>query len=181
MPPHTSLVFTLYLWLARCLNINYYQTSSLNKPYCSYCFPRFTSLSLSPRFSFNLVNVAEVKEEMATEQLGTIRARAGELFLQLPLTENLTEDTGAGKLILTSVRSVLLTRKDYADKHRVYEAKIEGKGKDYVFLALTPVCVRELKLCPGMSVEVRERRVWFTWMVCVYGGRREGRGVYLSA
>ena len=130
------------------------------------------------------MNVAEVKEEMATEQQGTFRARTGELFLQLPLTENLTEDTGAGKLILTSVRSALLTRKDYADKHRVYEAKIEGKGKDYVFLALTPVCVRELKLHPGMSVEVRERKVLFViYMdgVCVYGGRREGGGVYLSA
>ena len=80
--------------------------------------------------------------------------REGELFLLLKLTENLTEDTGAGKLILTSVRSALLTRKDLLDKHRVYEAQIEGKGKDYVYVALTPVGVRELKLQAGMSVEV---------------------------
>jgi hypothetical protein len=32
---------------------------------------------------------------------------------------------------------------------------IEDKGKDYVFLTLSPVCVRELKLKVGTSVEVR--------------------------
>ena len=107
---------------------------------------------------------------MATEQHGTFRCREGELFLLLPLTENLTEDTGAGKLILTSVRSALLTRKDYTDKHRVYEAKIEGKGKDYVYLTLLPVCVRELKLQPGMEVEVsflKEECVYVLFVIVV--------------
>ncbi|XP_076439727.1 3'-5' exoribonuclease HELZ2-like isoform X2 [Babylonia areolata] len=105
--------------------------------------------------SFNMVIMAEVKEEMATEQQQTpFHSRHGELFLRLPLTDNLTEDTGAGQLILTSVRSVLLTRHDFDDKYRVYEALIEGKGKDYVFVSVSPVCVRELKLKAGMYVEV---------------------------
>ncbi|XP_070186287.1 3'-5' exoribonuclease HELZ2-like isoform X2 [Littorina saxatilis] len=104
--------------------------------------------------SFDVVSTAQVTEEIITELQGTFRCRNGELFLRLPLTENLTEDTGAGKLILTSVRSALLTRTDQADKHRVYEAMIEAKGRDYVYLTLTPVCVRELKMQPGTSVEV---------------------------
>jgi hypothetical protein len=51
--------------------------------------------------SFNLINRAEVLDVMATEFHGITKCRSGELFLRLPLTENLTEDTGAGKLILT--------------------------------------------------------------------------------
>ena len=42
-------------------------------------------------------------------QEGThVYAQPGELFARVPLTEYLTEDTDAGKLILTSVRKVLL-------------------------------------------------------------------------
>ena len=102
-----------------------------------------------------MVDAAEVKNEIITEQHGTYGSRQGELFLHLPLTENLTEDTGAGKLILTGVRSALLTRTDASDKGRVYEALIESRGRDYVVLCLSPVCVRELKLQAGTKVEVR--------------------------
>ena len=102
------------------------------------------------------MSTAEVMSQVVTELQGTFQCRNGELFMRLPLSEDLTEDTGAGKLILTSVESVLLTRQDLPDKHRVYEAKIlhEGRGKDFVTLTLTPVCVRELELKAGMKVEV---------------------------
>lgn len=110
--------------------------------------------------SFNLVSEAEVKD-IIVEQKGLIRVSNGELFMRLPLTENLTEDTSSGKLILTSVRSVLLALNN-SDKRRVYEAVIlrednfnyEGRGKDYVYVCLSPVCVKELKLKAGTTVEV---------------------------
>lgn len=104
--------------------------------------------------SFNLINHAEVLDRMVTESHGTTHCRNGELFLRLPLTENLTEDTGAGKLILYSVRSALLTTTHSQNRQRVYEAVIENKGKDFVFLTLSPVCVRELNMKPGTTVEV---------------------------
>ena len=90
---------------------------------------------------------------LVTEMHGTSQSTNGELFLRLPLSENLTEDTGAGKLILTSVRSALVSRTDQLNK-KVFEAVIEGKGKDYVFLTLTPECVAQMKLSKGMKVEV---------------------------
>ncbi|KAK7471580.1 hypothetical protein BaRGS_00035778, partial [Batillaria attramentaria] len=110
--------------------------------------------------SFNLVTEAEVMDQI-TEQKGTFFARNGELFMRLKLTENLTEDTSSGKLILTSVRSVLLSH-NQGNKRRVYEAQIfrdenfnyDGRGKDFVYLCLAPVCVKELKLKAGQSVEV---------------------------
>ncbi|XP_076459401.1 3'-5' exoribonuclease HELZ2-like isoform X2 [Babylonia areolata] len=106
--------------------------------------------------TYNLINMAEVKDTVITELHGTYHTRNGELFLRLPLTENLTDDTGAGKLIVNSVKSVLLTRADLPNKHRVYEAHVlpEGRGKDFITVRLSPVCVRELKLKSGMDVEV---------------------------
>lgn len=110
--------------------------------------------------SFNLVAEAQVMNQIV-EQKGNFFARNGELFMKVKLTENLTEDTSSGKLILTSVRSVLLA--DHrGDKRRVYEAVIfsdenfnyDGRGKDYVYLCLAPVCVRELKLKAGQMTEV---------------------------
>ncbi|KAL8623914.1 hypothetical protein ACOMHN_054255 [Nucella lapillus] len=106
--------------------------------------------------SYNLINMAEVTDQMSTEFQGTFKSQIGELFLRLALTENLTEDTGAGKLIVNSVKLVWLTRADMADKHRVYEATVltEARGKDFITVCLSPVCVRELELKAGTKVEM---------------------------
>lgn len=96
-----------------------------------------------------------------SEEKGSFFAPKGELFMKLPLSENLTEDTPAGKLILTSVRSVLLALNN-SSKQRVFEAIIvreenfnyDGRGKDFIYLSLAPSCVRELKLKHNMTAEV---------------------------
>ena len=88
-------------------------------------------------------------------------AHPGELFAKVPLQEHLTEDTDAGKLILSSVRNVLLAPQDNSDKV-VFEAAIvreenfnyDGRGRDYIYLCLSPKCVRQLKIKKGSSVNV---------------------------
>ena len=78
-----------------------------------------------------------------------IVAREGELFAKVPLHGELSEDTDAGKLILTSVQKVLLAPQHVESKaaaRRVYEAVIlqkenfdyHGKGKDYIYMCLSP-------------------------------------------
>lgn len=72
-------------------------------------------------------------------------AQSGELFAKVPLRDYLTEDTDAGKLILTSVRTVLLATINQND-NTVYEAIIvgkenydyDGRGKEHIFIALSP-------------------------------------------
>ncbi|XP_025107228.1 helicase with zinc finger domain 2-like isoform X5 [Pomacea canaliculata] len=110
--------------------------------------------------SFNLVAEATFLDTISEEK-GSFFAPKGELFMKLPLSENLTEDTPAGKLILTSVRSVLLALNN-SSKQRVFEAIIvreenfnyDGRGKDFIYLSLAPSCVRELKLKHNMTAEV---------------------------
>lgn len=88
-------------------------------------------------------------------------AMAGELFARVPLQENLTEDTDAGRLILSSVRKVLLAPQSDSAK-MVYEAFIvnkenfefDGRGKDFIYLCLSPVCVKRLQLKAGTSLDV---------------------------
>lgn len=88
-------------------------------------------------------------------------AKPGELFARVPLQENLTEDTDAGKLILTSVRKVLIAPRSDSSKV-VYEASIvnkenfeyDGRGRDYIYLCLSPDCVSRLGLKPGSSLDV---------------------------
>ena len=97
----------------------------------------------------------------AIEEATYVFAMAGELFARVPLQENLTEDTDAGKLILTSVRKVLLAPR--ADSNKVvYEASIvnkenfeyDGRGRDFIYLCLSPQCVKQLGLKPGTSIDV---------------------------
>ena len=57
-------------------------------------------------FSFNLCVSIECLQSI--EESVYLSAMPGELFARVPLQESLTEDTDAGRLILTSVRKVLL-------------------------------------------------------------------------
>lgn len=53
--------------------------------------------------------ISEVTASQTLEEFEVfIIAKNGDLFIKLNLAENLSEDTLAGKLVLTSVRTVLL-------------------------------------------------------------------------
>lgn len=76
------------------------------------------------------------------------------------------KDTLAGRLVMTKVNSVLLLplgREGFLShpppgvKERVYEAVIEEKTKDYIFLRICKDCCAELGLLPD-----REIQVWAT-------------------
>ena len=75
-------------------------------------------------------------------------SNAGELFAMINLGKNLSEDTSAGRLILNNCLTVLLAPD--VDQHRpkpkVYEALIEDKGKNAMYLRLSSETVSDLKL-----------------------------------
>lgn len=87
----------------------------------------------------------------------------GELYAQLMLESELSEDTAAGRLVLTNCNSVLISietaAKKNSDKRRVYEVLIEDRGKDVIYLRLSNHCVTEFNLLPNtdLSVQVRIR------------------------
>ena len=110
-------------------------------------------------YSYNLCTTIECLDKIQEEVF--VYAHPGELFAKVPLQEHLTEDTDAGKLILSSVRTVLLAMRDDSNKI-VYEAAIvreenfnyDGRGRDYIYLCLSPKCVRQLKIKTGLLVNV---------------------------
>ncbi|KAH9515064.1 hypothetical protein Btru_019075, partial [Bulinus truncatus] len=105
--------------------------------------------------SYNLVS--EVSVSQTLDELGHfIIASNGDVFVKVHLSENLTQDTLAGKLVLSSVRTVLLTRPD-ANSDKVYEAFIvgesnynyDGRGKEHIYLIVNQKTASELSLTTG--------------------------------
>ena len=94
---------------------------------------------------------------------GAKYAQNGQLFARFKLTETLSEDTLAGRLVMTKVNSVLLLplvrewghQQPPGVKERVYEAVIEEKTKDYIFLRICKDCCEELGLLPDRELQVR--------------------------
>ncbi|XP_027873210.1 putative helicase with zinc finger domain isoform X2 [Xiphophorus couchianus] len=95
--------------------------------------------------------------------VGAKYAQNGQLFARFKLTETLSEDTLAGRLVMTKVNSVLLLplgREGFGGhapsgvKERVYEAVIEEKTKDYIFLRICKSCCEELMLQPDREIQV---------------------------
>ena len=76
--------------------------------------------------------------------------------MKVPLSDNLTEDTNAGRLILTSVKKIWFAPTNQSEK-RVFEANIldssnydfDGRGKEYIYVCVPPVCVQALSLKVG--------------------------------
>lgn len=94
---------------------------------------------------------------------GAKYAQNGQLFARFKLTETLSEDTLAGRLVMTKVNSVLLLPvsrdrisqgQPASAKERVYEAVIEEKTKDYIFLRICKDCCDELNLMPDRELQV---------------------------
>lgn len=72
-------------------------------------------------------------------------AQSGELFALLTLGKDVSEDTSAGRLILNNCTTILLAASPMSPgRRRVYEALIEDKGKNMIYLRLSAVTVREL-------------------------------------
>ncbi|XP_069050736.1 probable helicase with zinc finger domain [Lepisosteus oculatus] len=92
---------------------------------------------------------------------GAKYAQNGQLFGRFKLTETLSEDTLAGRLVMTKVNSVLLLpiSKDSraqasGTKEKVYEAVIEEKTKEHIFLRVCRDCCEELGLQADHELQV---------------------------
>ncbi|XP_064180340.1 probable helicase with zinc finger domain isoform X2 [Anguilla rostrata] len=112
---------------------------------------------------FNIkVNLQLVTSFMLTGISGGAKyAQNGQLFGRFKLTETLSEDTLAGRLVMTKVNSVLLLplQREWSSqppgvKERVYEGLIEEKTKDYIFLRICKDCCDELCLQPDRELQV---------------------------
>ncbi|KAI1896747.1 hypothetical protein AGOR_G00098000 [Albula goreensis] len=112
---------------------------------------------------FNIkVNLQLVTSFMLTGISGGAKyAQNGQLFGRFKLTETLSEDTLAGRLVMTKVNSVLLLplSREWPNqppgvKERVYEAVIEEKTKEYIFLRICKDCCDELCLQPDRELQV---------------------------
>lgn len=119
-----------------------------------FCLPRFNiKVNLQLVSSFLLTGISG----------GANYAQNGQLFARFKLTETLSEDTLAGRLVMTKVHSVLLLPvsrdrmsqgQPASTKERVYEAFIEEKTKDYIFLRICKDCCEELHLVPDRELQV---------------------------
>ncbi|XP_077460409.1 putative helicase with zinc finger domain [Stigmatopora argus] len=114
---------------------------------------------------FNIkVNLQLVSSFMLTGlSVGAKYAQNGQLFARFKLTKTLSEDTLAGRLVMTKVNSVLFlplgwegisTQPPPGVRERVYEAVIEEKTKEYIFLRICKDCCDELGLLPDRKLQV---------------------------
>ena len=74
---------------------------------------------------------------------------SGELFALMKLGKDISEDTSAGRLILNNCQNVYIASKDpvpAGEKRTVYEAVIEDKGKNMIYLKMPAKAVSGLNL-----------------------------------
>ncbi|KAM9456834.1 putative helicase with zinc finger domain isoform 2-T2 [Clarias gariepinus] len=114
---------------------------------------------------FNIkVNLQLVASFMLTGLSGGANyAQNGQLFGRFKLTETLSEDTLAGRLVMTKVNSVLLLPlgpdgtsqgQPAGARERVFKALIEEKTKDSIFLRICRDCCEELNLIADTELQV---------------------------
>lgn len=123
-------------------------------------FPHWLG-AFPPRFNIK-VQLQIVASFMLTGVSGGAKyAQNGQLFGRFKLTETLSEDTLAGRLVMTKVNAVYLlpvTKEKSAQtqgtKEKVYEAAIEEKTKDYIFLRVSRECCEELNLRADCEMQV---------------------------
>ncbi|XP_054986326.1 probable helicase with zinc finger domain isoform X2 [Sorex araneus] len=92
---------------------------------------------------------------------GAKYAQNGQLFGRFKLTKTLSEDTLAGRLVMTKVSAVYLLpvpkerqTQTQGTKEKAYEATIEEKTKEYIFLRISRECCEELSLRPDHDAQV---------------------------
>lgn len=120
----------------------------------NFCLPRFNiKVNLQLVASFMLTGLSG----------GANYAQNGQLFGRFKLTETLSEDTLAGRLVMTKVNSVLLLPlgpdgtsqgQPAGARERVFKALIEEKTKDSIFLRICRDCCEELNLIADTELQV---------------------------
>lgn len=82
--------------------------------------------------------------------------RQGELFGKMALGSSLSEDTPAGRLILTNCNILYLSipSKTSGSKRKAFTSAIEDSGKDTLYLRMSPKMVSDFDLKDGERVEV---------------------------
>lgn len=80
-------------------------------------------------------------------------SHSGELFALMNLGRDVSEDTPAGRLVLSSCTTVLIGVGANESRRRVYEALVEDKGKNVIYLRLAARCVSELRLEADTDLE----------------------------
>ncbi|GFS08344.1 helicase with zinc finger domain 2 [Elysia marginata] len=73
-------------------------------------------------------------------------AHDGELFARMKLEDDLSEDSMGGRLVLQSSHVAWVAEAKKERPEKVYEAVIEDKGKNFIFMRLSKTCVDELGL-----------------------------------
>lgn len=89
-------------------------------------------------------------------------SNSGELFALLNLSRDISEDTSAGRLIMNNCITVLLAP-DYSEDDdcefnkidKAYEALIEDKGKNVIYLRLSAQTVSDLNLKPDQEFKAQ--------------------------
>ena len=89
-----------------------------------------------------------------------MKTTEGTLYGELPLTDDLSEDTDVGKMILTSCTSVYIAFLELSNK--VYEVEIvmenkqnmKGYCRNKIYLSLSLQCIQELGLHPNTTTKV---------------------------
>lgn len=79
----------------------------------------------------------------------------GELFASISLGKELSEDTSEGRLILMHCKTVYFCPTTMQNRRRVYQALIEDKGKNMVYLRISSQTVQELGLTRDSELEVQ--------------------------
>lgn len=111
------------------------------------------------------INIASSYTLMLGSATSTVKfSHSGELFGILTLGKDLSEDTSAGRLILSNCSSVYLSafinnskKSSQATKditRNVYECTIEDKGKNVIYLKISSKCVQALNLKSDMDILV---------------------------
>ncbi len=120
---------------------------------------------------FNIVTTLEVTKNYLLSPTSTNSstakyARQGELFGKMTLGQNLSEDTPAGRLILTNCQMLMLSKpeamskkaegkkKKASSKRVAYISAIEDTGKSTLYLRLSSRLVTDLCLDPSVNDEV---------------------------
>jgi len=94
-------------------------------------------------------------------------ARPGELFGRIELNSELSEDSQAGRLILTKCSSILLKfdtgiseskkkkkeKKVKLNRKKIWECLIEDTAKSVIYVRLSSTMVKENKLTPDMKIK----------------------------
>ncbi|XP_058800615.1 probable helicase with zinc finger domain [Phymastichus coffea] len=86
----------------------------------------------------------------------------GELFAQLPLGREISEDTKSGRLLLRSCNYLLVQKITFSDDptarpvlgEKIYEAHIEDKCNHSIYVRLSKECVDQLGLLPDTNVKM---------------------------